>query len=49
MFVGGGVVGGLFLAAEVPYGDWIGVGVGSVAVFVAFVLAYRQYDPAPTE
>jgi hypothetical protein len=44
MFVGGGAVGALLQSASVPYGDWVGAGLGSVAVFVAFVVAYRRYD-----
>jgi opacity protein-like surface antigen len=41
--VGGGL-GTLLLSARVPYGDWIGVGVGAVATFAAFSAAYVRYD-----
>lgn len=44
MFVTGGAVGALLQSSGAPYGDWIGVGLGAVAFFVAFVVAYRRYD-----
>ncbi|WP_254544021.1 hypothetical protein [Halomarina pelagica] len=44
MMIGGGAIGGAFLSLGVPYGDWLGVAVGSVLVFVAFVVLYRRYD-----
>lgn len=44
MFATGGAVGALLQSTAVPYGDWVGVGLGAIAFFVAFVVAYRRYD-----
>lgn len=44
MFLGGGALGWTFLSVGVPYGDWIGTGVGAVLAFAAFAVLYRRYD-----
>jgi tellurite resistance protein TehA-like permease len=41
--VGEGVVLGL-LEYGVPYGEWIGVGIGAIAVFIAFAAVYTRFD-----
>jgi hypothetical protein len=46
MILGGELVGVALLRLDVPYGDWIGVAIGAVAVFVAFTVLYRRYDAA---
>lgn len=28
----------------VPYGEWIGVAVGAIAVFIAFAAVYTRFD-----
>ncbi|ELZ10280.1 hypothetical protein [Natrialba aegyptia] len=28
----------------VPYGDWIGVAVGAIGVFIAFAAVYTRFD-----
>lgn len=44
MVLGGGAVGQFFQNAGVPYGDWLGAGLGMIAVFAAFTVLYRRYD-----
>jgi len=44
MMVGGRIVGEGFLALGVPYGDWIGVGVGAVVVFVVVAVLYSRSE-----
>ncbi|WP_049926181.1 hypothetical protein [Halopiger goleimassiliensis] len=46
----GKLFGRALLAYGVPYGDWIGVGVGAVAVFVVFSIGYTRLtaDREPT-
>gem|GEM_PF-4981973 len=43
VFVGERLAIGL-LEYGVPYGEWIGVGVGAIAVFVAFAAVYTRFD-----
>jgi hypothetical protein len=43
MFAGGGAVGWTLREAGVPYGDWVGAGLGALAVFVAFAVLYSRY------
>lgn len=40
MMIGGGAVGGVMMNAGIPYEDWIGVAVGAIIVFAAFVVLY---------
>ena len=42
-FVGERLVIGL-LEYGVPYGEWIGVGIGAIAVFIAFAAVYTRFD-----
>jgi hypothetical protein len=44
MMLGGRVVGEGFLALGVPYGDWIGVGVGAILVFVVVAVLYSRSE-----
>ncbi len=34
----------VLLEYGVPYGEWIGVGVGAIAVFIAFAAVYTRFD-----
>ena len=43
MMLGGGVVGRAFESIGVPYGSWIGVTVGTIAVFLVFTVLYNRY------
>lgn len=42
----GQAIGMLLLELGVPYARWIGVSIGIIVVFVAFVVLYRRYDAA---
>lgn len=44
MALGGQAVASVFASLGVPYAAWTGVGVGAVAVLVAFILLYTRYD-----
>ena len=44
MVLGGGAVGQLFLNRGVPYGDWLGTGLGMIVVFAVFAVLYQRYD-----
>ncbi|WP_135533936.1 hypothetical protein [Halostella pelagica] len=44
MAIGGQAVAMSFLSLGVPYAKWVGVGVGAIAVFIAFTALYRRYD-----
>lgn len=44
MVLGGGAVGQFFQNAGVPYGDWLGAGLGMIVVFAVFTVLYRRYD-----
>lgn len=44
MMVGGGAVGSVGTSLGIPYGGWMGVTLGAVAVFVGFTALYRRYD-----
>ena len=44
MAIVGEAIGTLFLDLGVPYARWVGVSVGIIVVFVAFVVLYRRYD-----
>lgn len=48
MTIGGGAVGTTFSDVGLPYGAWIGVAVGAIAVFVAFAALYGRYDASYT-
>lgn len=42
MRLGGGAVGRILTAVSVPYGEWLGVALGGVLVFVGFSVPYRR-------
>ncbi|MFC6615887.1 hypothetical protein ACFQAS_13180 [Halopenitus salinus] len=44
MMIGGRAVGGVLISADIPYGDWIGVAIGAIAVFGVFAVLYQRYD-----
>jgi hypothetical protein len=46
MFAGGGAAGWALREAGVPYGAWVGAGVGALVAFVAFALLYSRYTAA---
>lgn len=46
MMIGGGAVAEAFSSIGIPFGDWVGVVIGAVVVFAAFVVLYRRYDAA---
>jgi tetrahydromethanopterin S-methyltransferase subunit C len=47
MFAGGGALAQVLLALGVPFGDWIGAGVGALAVFLGFAVLYNRLFEAP--
>lgn len=44
MLLGGGGGAWVLTSIGIPYGDWLGVAVGAVIVFLVFVVLYRRYD-----
>lgn len=42
----GQAIGMLLLELSVPYARWIGVSIGIIGIFIAFVVLYRRYDAA---